>query len=233
MRLAILSDIHANLEALTKALRLIETQSVDEILCLGDVVGYGANPNECLELVRKHCPIILKGNHDAAAVDLSGAEGFTYPARLAAYWTHDVLTPENIAFLKNLPLTAKKDDLLFVHASPNQPEEWNYILSDADARDAFYFFTEKICFIGHTHVPVVYSERGRARIIKKEFRYLINVGSIGQPRDGNPELSYGIFDTDQWMYENVREDYDQEAAAKKIIKAGLPRVLGDRLLLGI
>lgn len=233
MRFAIISDIHSNLEALTAALEVIDAQSVDEIVCLGDIVGYGANPNECVALIRERCTIVVKGNHDAATLDLSVADGFSENARIAAQWTAKSLSTESKNFLMMLPLVATKDDVLFVHASPVDPPDWNYIFSVFDAMEAFKAFSQRICFIGHSHAPGVFSEKGRMGRITKDDRFIINVGSIGQPRDGNPLLSFGIFDTDAWSYKNFRGDYDRATAAEKIMNAGLPRALAERLYEGL
>jgi predicted phosphodiesterase len=233
MRIAIISDIHSNLEALNSAFETIDGQSVDDIVCLGDIVGYGADPNECLSLIRSRCSIILQGNHDAAAVDLSVANQFTLNAQLSAIWTFGALLPENKDFLRNLPQMKPRGDILFSHASPFEPEEWHYVISEFDTREAFQAFTERICFIGHSHIPVIFSERGRIPAIAQPGRFIVNVGSIGQPRDGNPNLSFGIFDTDLWSYQNMRVGYDVDTAAEKIRKAGLPRALAERLYQGM
>jgi putative phosphoesterase len=233
MRFAIISDIHSNLEALTKAFELIDQESVQEIVCLGDVVGYGANPNECVSLVKSRCRIVLRGNHDAAAVDSQNAESFTKNARIAADWTRQQLSQENRLFLKELPYTFSRDEILFVHASPFQPESWYYVLSEEDLEVAFQNFTEHVCFIGHSHFPGVFSEDGPAKTVSRGSRFLVNVGSIGQPRDGNSKLSFGIFDTEMWSYRNIRSEYPIQLAAEKILRAGLPRSLSDRLALGM
>jgi predicted phosphodiesterase len=233
MRIALISDIHSNLEALTKALEIIDKSSIDEIICLGDIVGYGANPNECLDLVRQRCKIVVKGNHDEAVLDLEITHRFTDDARSAVMWTHGKISAANIDYLKMLPLKQKKNNLLFVHSSPCNPEVWNYIFGDDTAADSFQCFSESLCFIGHTHIPAVFSTNGRTRGITKNERYIINVGSIGQPRDRNTQLSFGIIDTDEWAYENIRNPYDTETAAKKILDAGLPSRLGHRLLIGV
>jgi len=233
MKLAIISDIHSNLPALQRAFREIDDRGADEIICLGDVVGYGAHPNECLELLKKRCSVILKGNHDAAAVDLSVAAFFTSQARIAAQWTHRHLTPESIAILKDLPLSAQRGDLSFVHASPVDPEEWNYILDIGEVRRALEAFTGTICFVGHSHIPGIFSQHGLTEEVQRGERYVINVGSVGQPRDGDPRLSFGMFDSTAWVYENVRADYDVDAARESIIEVGLPRMLGERLRSGL
>lgn len=233
MRLAIISDIHANLEALTATFASIDERKVDQIICLGDIVGYGADPSECLRLIRERCQIIIIGNHDLAAVKTEKAEDFNTTARIAAHWTNGMLSEEEKAYLISLPYTATLDDILFVHASPYEPEEFHYVLSTHDAVDAMAFFTQRLCFIGHSHVPGMFSEQGRVTAIDAEERYLINVGSVGQPRDGNPQLSFGLLDTERWKYENIRLSYDAETAARKIIAAGLPPVLGERLMVGM
>lgn len=233
MRIAIISDIHSNLEALTSALEIIDTEHVDDIFCLGDIVGYGANPNECIEMVRSRCSTILMGNHDAAAVDLAVANQFTLNAQLSAIWTFGNLVEENKVFLKNLPHTKKFGGCLLSHASPFEPDEWHYVISEFDTREAFSSFDEKICFIGHSHIPVIFSEHGKVMDVTPSGRFIVNVGSIGQPRDGNPNLSFGLFDTESSSYRNVRASYDIHAAAEKIRKAGLPRALSERLFRGM
>lgn len=233
MKIAIISDIHANLPALRRALEEIATLAVEETICLGDIVGYGAQPNECVDLVRKSCSVALQGNHDAAAVDLSVASFFTTHARLAAEWTHRHLTKDSGLYLKNLPLSIQRNDLLFVHSSPLQPGEWNYVLDIGEVRAALNAFTGAVCFIGHSHIPGVFSQKGIEDRIHKGVRYIINVGSIGQPRDGDPRLSFGVFDTSAWRYENVRVEYDVEEARKNIVEVGLPKILGDRLRAGL
>lgn len=233
MRLAIMSDIHSNLEALTTALKVIDEMSIDEIVCLGDIVGYGASPVECIEMIKDRCAVILQGNHDAAAVDLSNAWNFTPIALAAAQWTHEQLGDEYREFLHGLPLTSSFDHLFFVHSSPHSPEEWNYLNSEIDVMRAFRFFQEQICFVGHTHHPGIYHEQGKATSVDRDHRYIINVGSVGQPRDGNPRLSFGIFDSEKWSFDHVRRAYDIETARKKILEAGLPAALGNRLVKGV
>jgi predicted phosphodiesterase len=232
MYIAIISDIHSNLEALERTLELARERSVDEIICLGDIVGYGADPNACIDLVRDRTPYVLLGNHDQAAVDLSMTEHFNPYARLAAEWTHDEITPENAAYVSGLPLTLQRHGVLFVHSSPFEPEQWHYIISPADAKFNFEHFTEPICFLGHSHTPGVFSEDLWARDVVRGNRFIVNVGSVGQPRDGNWQLSFGVFDTEQWTYHNVRADYDVKTAAAKIRQAGLPKPLAERILIG-
>ena len=232
MRIAIISDIHSNLEALDAALALIRTKNVDEIVCLGDIIGYGANPNECIARVREAAGRILLGNHDEAAVDLEKTEYFNPFARIAAEWTNAQLTAENQEFVKGLPFSAILDGIQFVHSSPYEPDQWHYIISPADAQFNFAYVPGKICFVGHSHVAGIFCEDIWTREVTPGKKFIVNVGSIGQPRDNDWRLSFGIFDTDDWAYENVRAEYDVNAAAEKIRKAGLPRPLSDRILVG-
>lgn len=232
-RFAIISDIHGNLEALNRALEVIDTERVDDIVCLGDTVGYGANPLECLKLVRSRCSIILLGNHDAASTDLAVANQFTLNAQLSAIWTFGALDEESKTFLHSLKPTHPLGEVLLSHGSPYEPDEWHYVISEFDMREAFRAFTERICFIGHSHIPIIFSEQGERSEIARQGRFIVNVGSIGQPRDGNPDLSFGIFDREQWSYRNLRVAYDFKTAAKKIREAGLPRALADRLTVGM
>ena len=232
MRYAIVSDIHANLEALQKALEIIDTRSIDSIICLGDSVGYGASPNEVLDILRARCECILIGNHDEAAIDISLATGFNPYARAAAEWTAKELTEEHKEFLKTLPQEYHAGDVLFVHSSPHEPAEWHYVISTSDAQMNFRFFEEQICFVGHSHVPGVFSEDVWTRKVARGTRFIINIGSVGQPRDNDPRISFGIFDTDTWEYENIRSEYDVRTASEKIRKQGLPKMLAERILEG-
>ncbi len=233
MKYAIVSDIHANLEALTKAMAIIDDKHVDEIICLGDVVGYGANPNECVEIVRRNCTAVVLGNHDEAALDPAGPHDFNPIAQKAIEWTAAQLTDESFSFLSSRTMIEKKENILLVHSSPHSPEAWDYIINAEEAADAIQYFEEMICFIGHTHVPGIFSVSGRSKSVSRTERQLVNVGSVGQPRDGNPMLSFGIFDSTAWKYELIRSEYNIQLAAEKILKAGLPQELGYRLMYGM
>ncbi len=233
MKYAIISDIHSNLEALQKAFTIIDARKVDEVICLGDIVGYGANPNECVDIVRGRCSAVVLGNHDEAVLNTSRAQGFNPIARKAVEWTAEHLTDESRKFLSSLPMVEKKENILLVHSSPSAPESWDYIIDADDAVSAIRHFDEKICFIGHTHVPGIFSHRGRSNSISIDEQHLVNVGSVGQPRDGNPMLAFGIFDSTRWEYELIRSEYDIQSASEKIVKAGLPRQLGYRLMYGM
>jgi diadenosine tetraphosphatase ApaH/serine/threonine PP2A family protein phosphatase len=232
MRVAIISDIHSNLQALTQALAAIDERGVDKIYCLGDIVGYGGNPNECVELVRRRSAICVLGNHELAALDSIQSEFFSRPGRIAIEWTRSVLTQENLAFLSSLPYRASAEVFTLAHASPLDPDQWQYVLSLQVAKLQFPAFSTQICFIGHTHVPAICGEDLKTFVLKNHKRFLINVGSVGQPRDGNPQLSFGLFDTDAWKYDNVRVNYDIDKAAMAIRSQGLPSTLAARLYQG-
>ncbi len=232
MRTAIISDIHGNLEALEAVLGSIAGNGVDRIVCLGDIVGYGADPGPCIERVRAACAMTVLGNHDAAAVDQSMAERFSSHAAQAILWTRGELSADHLQYLRGLPLSLTEPDIVFVHASPLEPALWTYVFDSIDAREAFSAFDRGACFIGHTHTPAIFRERKAQGPLRREERTIINVGSVGQPRDGDPEASYGLFDEAAWNYRNVRVSYDIEAAAKKIRESGLPSRLADRLFIG-
>lgn len=248
MRIAIISDIHSNLEALQKALELIERETVEKIICLGDIVGYGSNPKQCLELTRKISHHIIMGNHDQASADISYIRDFTDYAKEAIFWTNKVLSQSEKEFLQSLPFTIEIENISFVHSSPYQPQEWHYITKHSEASFNFGYFDTQVCFIGHSHVSEIFCEDRASKKelvnpaiideinyfsckyeLLKEKKYIINVGSVGQPRDKDWRLSFGIFDTDNWTYENIRAEYDVKAAAKKIREAKLPEILARRL----
>jgi len=239
MSFAILADIHSNLEALTEAYKYIKKrEDIEEIIIVGDIVGYGANPNECIKVCKNISNCIVAGNHDHAAVNPDERLFFNIHAARAAKWTENVLDEEYVQFLKNLPLTLSKGRFLFVHSSPHNPDEWSYIINNWDARFQFGAFNQNICFIGHSHLPAVFAENSLPDKVDNKFffskdeKYIVNVGSIGQPRDRNPKLSFCIFDENEWSLENIRLDYDIKKAAGKILKAKLPSGLAERLYNG-
>ncbi len=239
--IAVISDIHANLEALEAVLADAAREGAKRIICLGDVVGYGADPNRCVELVHEKAAVTVIGNHDAAILDEQGADNFNYVARAAIVWTREQLTPENLEILRGLPVEHVEGGARFVHSSPDSPLDWNYVLTESDARAAFDSFGEAICFIGHSHVParVILNADGTIEVVHEmdfrvpeDGRSLVNVGSVGQPRDGNPHASYALFDAASRRVIAKRVEYDRVAAAAKIMDAGLPDVLARRLALG-
>ncbi len=238
MRYAIISDIHANLEAFNSVLDEIDAAGADMIVCLGDIVGYGANPNECVEIVMNRNIDSLIGNHDKAACGLTEPTGFNPAAREAALWTRGELTEKNREFLKALPETKEINGFVAVHGAISDPD--SYILSPYDAAREFGLLGEKsLCFFGHTHVAAAFSlDNGRvseSRADRFELRegrkYLVNPGSVGQPRDRDPRASFLIYDTcdDKGKAERRRVEYPIERAQKKIIKRGLDSFLAERL----
>lgn len=240
MKTAILSDVHANLEALQSVLKVIDEHGVDRILCLGDVVGYGGSPNECLGLIRERSQMVLLGNHDSAASGGGEAARFNPNARAAALWTAKVLTNDNRDYLRGLSLSKHFEPYFYVHASPAAPRDWEYIFDRFDAEPQFQFFTEHACFIGHTHQPAIFerSASGCASLppttlrFDPVHRYIVNVGSVGQPRDHDPRACFVILSEPEGTIEYFRVPYDIEASQEKIRAASLPLVLASRLTTG-
>jgi diadenosine tetraphosphatase ApaH/serine/threonine PP2A family protein phosphatase len=213
---------------------------VDSIISLGDVVGYGADPNECMNRVMAETRVSVRGNHDAAACDLREAENFNEVARTAIRWTQEQLTPPNLKIRGQVPFEFVENGARFVHASPDDPPAWHYILTEQEAWNAFEACPEPICFVGHSHVPLrVLLKDGELEVhqedvvqIQDEVRALINVGSVGQPRDGDWRASYAIFDPKLRRVIARRVKYDLEKASAKILAAGLPEILARRLSQG-
>ncbi len=233
MKLAILSDIHANLEALKATLTVIAARRVDAVYCLGDLVGYGADPAACVELARRRCTATVLGNHDEAVARQNGLKTLPKDGRKAALHNRAQLSQDQLAYLAALPLTLEADGCTFVHATPQAPGAWQRLGSYLVAKEQFNAFETGVCFIGHSHVPAVMGDRLGATRVRRGGRYLINVGSVGQPRDGDPRACVGFFDTERFAYELVRVPYDVEAAAAKIRAAGLPKSLATRLFKGV
>jgi len=234
VHIAILSDIHSNLEALERTLRALENTDVDAIYCLGDLVGYNADPSRCVELVRKHCTGVVLGNHDAAVAHEEATEALPPDGQAAARHNRSCLSDDQRAYLADLPLTLTTGNCTFVHATPDAPTAWKRLTTYPDAQEQFAHFDTEVCFIGHTHVPAVMADRLGVLQVRKGHRYLINVGSVGQPRDQNSKLSFGLFDTDTFEYQNVRLNYDVDGAAQKIRDAdALPNRLAARLYEGL
>lgn len=206
------------------------------------MVGYGADPGPCLQRVRREAIAVVQGNHDAGAVGLLDLDWFNPFARAAALWTAEQLDGDQQGYLAGLPLVAKLDEATLVHASPRAPEEWDYLISASDGFEAFPFSTTRLCFVGHSHRPGVWTEgpdgvRFEPSLSRLELlpghRYIVNVGSVGQPRDRDPRASYAIWDTDAQAVTIHRVPYDTRPAQVKIREARLPSVLADRLTHGI
>ena len=240
MRLAILSDIHGNLEALEAVLADARERRCTEFVCLGDVVGYNANPRECVERIRAlECPVV-KGNHDEEATLSTSAEHFNELAERAIEWTRDSLPEQEKEWLRALPLQMRVHDFTIVHATLDTPGQWGYVFSKLDAVASFTYQRTPVCFFGHTHVPTVFvRDQGGVRQERKEHiriepgrKYFINAGSVGQPRDGNWRAAYCIYDVANDLVELVRVKYDVATAQKKIENAGLPELLAERIAIG-
>lgn len=241
MKAAIISDIHSNLEALLVVLKDIKKRRLKSIFCLGDLVGYGANPNECIDLCIKESKMIVAGNHDWAAVDKTDVATFNPVAAKAIRWTKEKINKDSVTRMKSLELTGKVDNLLLVHATPKNPAKWGYLFTLDEYEREFSHFDEQLCFIGHSHIPaaVFQDANGYCDLVRDnpfpivaKRRYIVNVGSVGQPRDMDPRASYAIYDGNNNSIEIVRLDYNIPLAQQKIIMAGLPEVLADRLLAG-
>jgi predicted phosphodiesterase len=236
MRVAILSDIHGNLEALHVVMSFIEENDIDDIYCLGDIVGYGPNPNECVELISEKCSKVVIGNHDHAALGLTSTEYFNDFAKISTYWTSINLTSDNKEYLLSLDFTQNSENYLLVHSTPSEPVMWHYIISEMDAKHEFRQFKQKICFIGHSHFPIIFYKSGYSREqrvnLDQSNKYIVNVGSVGQPRDGNPKTCFCVYNTEIEEIEYIRLDYEIDKTREKIVRAGLPVFLADRLLKG-
>ncbi len=248
MRYAVLSDVHGNLEALSAVLADSVREGATGLICLGDAVGYGADPNACVEILGERVTRMVAGNHEHGALGLIDLDWFNPAARAAALWTREQLGPDHAAYLGALPLTAALGEATCVHASPSRPEEWDYLISAEDGWSAFPDFSTRLCFVGHSHRPGVWSlgssgpdfedlggpEGADRRIgFHDGRRYIVNVGSVGQPRDRDRRAAYVLWDEDARSVTLRRVEYDHRAAAHKILAASLPRVLADRLANGV
>ncbi len=240
MRFAVISDVHANLEALEAVLKDIRKRRVEGILFLGDAVGYGPNPNECLQVLSDNCRILLAGNHDRAAAGLTDIEYFNEYAKKAVLWTRQVLTEKSRKLIENLPVQQKlkKENVLLVHSSPKEPEAWHYLVTLWDAEVNFQYFDERICILGHSHLPFVIERLPSGEMITynstaglgQNERYIINAGSVGQPRDGDPRACYVLFEGGSSEF--VRVEYNIKETQLKMRNAGLPLPLIERLSRG-
>jgi diadenosine tetraphosphatase ApaH/serine/threonine PP2A family protein phosphatase len=241
MKYAVLADIHSNLTALQKVLEDIDRRDeIEEIWCLGDIVGYGPDPHRCIEIIQNRCSVCVAGNHDWAAIGKIDTAYFNPEAAEAAEWTRRQLKMEDIRFLKSLPLTLEKGDFTLTHGSPRDPI-WEYILSAAEAKENLKYFQTPYCLIGHSHRPVWFkcdkSCSGfdllpEAKIKLGKNRSIINPGSVGQPRDGDPRASYSIYNSDAGIITLYRVPYDIPATQQRMQDAGLPEWLVARLALG-
>ena len=239
MKYAIIADIHANLEAFQTVLEDIKAQQCTHVACLGDVVGYGANPKECLDIVRGMNIPVVKGNHDEMCSVEEDMEGFNPHAAEAVLWTRQQLTEDDKKWLRELKYIRLVTSFTIVHATLDVPQRWGYVFDKLAAAASFTYQNTSVCFFGHTHVPVAFI---RDTVVKggtySKFKvepgrkYFVNVGAVGQPRDGNPKAAYVVYDMKEGTIELRRLDYDIATAQKKILDAGLPPRLAERLAFG-
>ncbi len=240
MKYAILSDIHGNLEALQSVLAEVRRRKVEKYICLGDIVGYGANPNECLELIRSLNPVAVLGNHDAAVCGLTGLENFTPLASKAIIWTTRELKTSGREYLASLPLVQSFGEMTIFHSNLACPDDWVYIRGADDVSPSFDRLSGSFGFFGHSHRPAIYRKKGRRVdqlpgsevFLSRKWQYIINVGSVGQPRDRDPRASFGVFDDESGELKIIRVKYPIRKAQKKIRAAGLPERLAARLAEG-
>ena len=244
MRVAILTDIHANLPALEAVLEAIERAGLEKSWCLGDVVGYGAQPDDCARLVEERCELSLVGNHDLAVTGEIETDVFSASAAAAVEWTRENCEPKTIEFLKGLRPENTELEVGLYHASPRDPV-WEYVLAVDQARECMQEQSARVSLIGHSHVALWFSdgtgpvgdsggaqaEAGRELDLSQR-QWLLNPGSVGQPRDGDPRAAWLELDTDEWKATYHRAEYDVDSAAEAIREAGLPELLADRLYLG-
>ncbi|MFT5702132.1 MAG: putative phosphodiesterase [Desulforhopalus sp.] len=243
MRTAVLSDIHANLEAFEAVLYHAEKREVDSYVCLGDVVGYGANPNECIEILSSlSCPCLL-GNHDAAVLEIP--LNMKQDSRRVINWTRQVLSKTSLTFLHQMEDVIHDGNVLYCHSNPYRPRNWYYVVEKTYISSSFARSKAKILFVGHTHVPVaitrknffcVYVRSPEHRTVvpvAETNRQIFNGGSIGQPRDGDSRAAYLIYDNVMEQIEFYRISYNIGRAAEKILEAGLPEIFAKRLFSGL
>ena len=242
MKYGLISDQNGKHEDMSDVLEDIKEHGVDSIHCLGDVVGYGADPAACLKLVSENCDTKLLGNHEYAALGLQSCENFNDAAKTSTAWTQQSLDDDCVAIMSDFSLDRSMDDMYLVHASPYEPSDWHYILSATEAVCGFEHLKHKIGFFGHSHIPTILREKpsglpsfqtGHNFCADPEGRYLVNVGSVGQPRDNDPRAGYVVFESEELDIEFHRVEYDIEAAQRKMSEANLPSTLISRLSAGI
>ncbi len=241
MRYGIFSDVHSNIEAFEAVVEAYKKESIDKYFCIGDVVGYGANPRECIESINRLVAVTVAGNHDWGSVKLFPMDYFNPLAAEALLWTNRQLDSGCAYFLESLKLVYQDSSLTLVHGTLNEPQQFNYMLDSETADATFRLQDTKVCFVGHTHIAGIFKrdEDGNITYLRKLVlsleegnSYIVNAGSVGQPRDGNNKAVFCIYDTVLKTLEIKRVPYDIAKTRKKIIDAGLPQYLGDRLSSG-
>ena len=241
-RIAILGDVHANIDALNAVVEDARAEAVTTFHCVGDVVGYNANPQECVDLIRSICTVVVRGNHDHYCSHDVSLSDFQPNAAIAIEWTRKQINEESVKWLANLPMTKTffQQSFSIVHATLDMPEQWGYVFDAFDAAAHFTYQPTPLCFHGHTHCPMIYEKQMGAvyRIDAQDFtlhpgrKYFINVGSVGQPRDGDPRAAYLLYDPQERKVRFRRVPYDIAAAQAKVREAGLPERLAERLSFG-
>jgi predicted phosphodiesterase len=239
MKFAIIADIHGNLEALNVVLADTREQKCTHYACVGDVVGYGANPKECLKIVRDMGMPCVKGNHDEYCSVDQQLDGFNAHAAEAVNWTRKQLSDDDRQWLRDLKYFRLVTSFSMVHATLDVPQRWGYVFDKLAAAASFTYQNTSVCFFGHTHVPVAFIRDTQVRggtyskfKVDPSKKYFVNVGSVGQPRDNNPKAAYVVYDVDEGVIELRRLEYDIAAAQQKILDAGLPPRLAERLAYG-
>lgn len=240
MGYAVLSDVHANLEALNAVIKDIKSTGIRDVYFLGDAVGYGPEPNECVEILKAESTVMIAGNHDLGAAGLVDLSRFNRHARTALEWTRKVMHENNISMLSALQVKTdiQGRDITIAHSTPYEPEKWHYLLRIQDAEINFKHFESQLCFIGHSHSPVIIEQSPSGELITHKnaiqvssgSRYIVNAGSVGQPRDGNPGAGYVLVTDDKIKI--IRVAYDIRCTQEKMRKQGLPHALIERLAFG-
>ncbi len=246
MRIGILGDVHSNMEALTAVVGAMRREGVEQWVQVGDVVGYGPEPSACIDLVRDLDCVVCMGNHDAAVVGLLDTTYFNNFARAAIEWTRENVRPQDLDWLRNLPLVVRRETYTVVHGTLHLPEQFGYVISPVEAMDSIARQETLFCFVGHSHVPAIYMQRddGSRDLdvlyqseaeadVRGYRRVLVNVGSVGQPRDEDPRAAYAVVDTEARTACIRRVAYNIAGVQRKIRRAGLPEMLANRLALGV
>jgi diadenosine tetraphosphatase ApaH/serine/threonine PP2A family protein phosphatase len=254
MRLGIFTDVHSNFEALKAVALALKSEKIDRLIFLGDAVGYGADPNDCCRIIREMAHVALVGNHDAALTGRLPMDWFVDYAREAIEWTEKVINPSHREWLSTRPFFHREEGIGFCHGSPVDPERFGYVIDINEVFEIWNWMEDQgipMVFVGHAHIGLAFrhnhSRAGKKDEIKifnfngvesspvrldPECTWVINVGAVGQPRDGDPRAVYAVFDTETWIYEVQRVKYDIKSASGRIEKAGLPSILSERLFVG-
>jgi predicted phosphodiesterase len=240
MKYAVLGDIHSNLEALQAVISDAKKENVDRFVCVGDIVGYNSNPKECIDIIRAECDVIVKGNHDHYCSCDSALDNFNPLAAEAITWTRQHLSDDDKSYLGSLKYVESFKDFMLVHSSLNRPERWTYVYDHFEAMASFLFQPCKLCFYGHTHVPLCFVLANGVQsgfytriAIHSERKYFVNVGSVGQPRDKDPRSAYVIYNSKDLTIDLRRVEYNYQLTQEKILNAGLPVQLATRLEWGL